>query len=189
MASQEPDATFARVQAGAVDAVKEKLLIKWKDKPQARRQCRRTYKAGEGVRAVAVCRDGSRRAYAAGRQVVVRDFRTGFVVSQMRGHSARVNCVDFSPDGLTIASGSGSDFENDNSVRVWDVKTGKQLWQLNVGSLVYSVRFSPSGDTVAAGCGNGTVQIIDVATAEVKRPLRGHRYAPSLSKECFLSFR
>ena len=56
------------------------------DKPQARRQCRRTYKAGYGVRAVAVCRDGSRLAYAAGRQVVVRDFRTGFVVSQMRGH-------------------------------------------------------------------------------------------------------
>jgi WD40 repeat protein len=48
----------------------------------------------------------------------------------LKGHSASVNCVDFSPDGLTIASGSGSQFENDNSVRVWDAKTGKQLWQL-----------------------------------------------------------
>ena len=49
----------------------------------------------------------------------------------MRGHSARVKCFDFSPDGLTIASGSGTPAElawlgvedDDNSVRVWDVKT------------------------------------------------------------------
>jgi hypothetical protein len=87
LASQEPDATFARVQAGAVDAVKERLLIKWKDKPQARRQCRRTYKAGDAVSAVAVAPDGSRLAYAAGSKVVVRDFRTAFVVSQMTGHT------------------------------------------------------------------------------------------------------
>ena len=45
---------------------------------------------------------------------------------------------------------------------------------LNVGGCVNSVHFSPSGDTGAAGCDNGTVQIIDVATAEVERPLRGH---------------
>ena len=32
---------------------------------------------------------------------------------------------------------------------------------------VQSVSFSPKGDIVAAGCWNGTVQLIDVATAEV----------------------
>ena len=74
---------------------------------------------------------------------------TGAELWTVRGHSASVNCVDFSPDGLTIASGSGDPFGgDDNSVRVWDVKTGKQLWQLS-----------------------------------------GHMYAPSLPKECFLSFR
>jgi WD40 repeat protein len=41
---------------------------------------------------------------------------------------------------------------------------------------VNSVQFNTSGDTVAAGCMNGTVQIIDVATAEVKRPLSGHSF-------------
>ena len=88
-------------------------------------------------RITAGCEDGTIKAF---------DAQSGDCLSTVRGHSASVNCVDFSPDGLTIASGSGSRFENDNSVRVWDVKTGKQLWQL-----------------------------------------RGHRYAPSPSRECFLS--
>ena len=103
--------------------------------------------------------------------VHVYDAKSFEVKWPLKGHSARVNFLDFSPDGLTIASGSGSPNQNDNSVRVWDVKTGKQLWQLNVGSCVNSVHFNRSGDTVAAGCADGTVQIIDVATAEVKRPL------------------
>ena len=97
--------------------------------------------------------------------IFIYDTNTFEVKSSLRGHSTSVNCVDFSPDGLTIASGSGVPFGgDDNSVRVWDVKTGKQLWQLNVDSAVWSVRFSPAGDIVAAGCDDGTVQLIDVAT-------------------------
>ena len=74
--------------------------------------------------------------------------------------------VSWSPDGTRLTSGS-----LDKTVRIWEVATGKELSQLNVGSGVNSVHFNKSGDTVAAGCDNGTVQIIDVATAEVKRPL------------------
>ena len=36
-----------------------------------------------------------------------------------------VNAVSFSPDGKTLASGSG-----DNTVRVWDLATGKELQRL-----------------------------------------------------------
>jgi len=145
--------------------------------------------------------------------------------------------VDWSPCGTMIAAACNEEEEEeDYCVKILNSETGALLCDLNVGSWVNSVQFSPSGDTVAAGCGNGTVQIIDVATAEVKRPLsgekpincvafspdgsliaagaghygfgsgevriynastgdpvgsplRGHRYAPSLSKECFLSFR
>ena len=107
LASQEPDATFARVQAGAVDAARKKFLIKWSNKVQTPRQCRGTYKAGRQVRSVAVAPDGSRLAYAAGRQVVVRNFRTGFVVLQM-SCDAQVNSVVWSPDGAKIVAGSGS---------------------------------------------------------------------------------
>jgi WD40 repeat protein len=81
-----------------------------------------------------------------------------------------VRCVAFKPDNPNIVV-SGS---NDRTIKTWDITSGSCLSTLNVGSTVYSVHFSPDGHTVAAGCLNGTVQIIDVATAEVKRPLRGH---------------
>jgi hypothetical protein len=191
LASQEPDATFARVEAGAVDTVKEKLLIKWKDKPQARRQCRRTYKTGGGVSAVAVCRDGSRLAYAAGGQVVVRDFRTGFVVSQMRGHTDRVWSVCFSPDGTKIVSGSW-----DKTVLIWDAASGEQLCSLNVDGQVFSVDWSPCGSKMAATCNvfnggswHGSVKIFTTegsagtfvcqSTLRVDRAVLCLRYAPN----------
>ncbi|MCP4157356.1 MAG: hypothetical protein GY757_57125, partial [bacterium] len=42
---------------------------------------------------------------------------------QIRGHSGLVTSGAFSPDGKTILAGS-----NDNTVRLWDVRTGKVLW-------------------------------------------------------------
>jgi len=59
--------------------------------------------------------------------------------------------------------------------------SGEIKSSLNVGSYVTSVQFSPSGDTVAASYVTsvhyGVVQIIDVATAEVKRPALTTRHS------------
>ena len=94
----------------------------------------------------------------------------------VRGHSASVNCVDFSPDGLTIASGSGSSYENDNSVRVWDVKTGKQLWQLTGHTdMVTGVCFDPTGKTIVSCSWDKTIRFWDSATgAAIGSPVSGH---------------
>ena len=45
--------------------------------------------------------------------------------SPLSGHSRAVNSVAWSPDGTKLASGS-----NDETVRIWEAATGKQLWQL-----------------------------------------------------------
>ena len=97
----------------------------------------------------------------------------GGLISTMSG-GKQINSVAFSPDGSLVAAGDGG-YREAGTIRLYDAATGDPFGSpLNVGSRVYSVHFSPDGHTVAAGCSNGTVQIIDVATAEVKRPLRGH---------------
>jgi WD40 repeat protein len=45
----------------------------------------------------------------------------------LRGHSAAVNSVAFSPDGTRVVSASGQHGESDNTVRIWDVASGKEV--------------------------------------------------------------
>ena len=44
----------------------------------------------------------------------------------LRGHSAAVNSVAFSPDGTRVVSASGNQ-QSDNTVRIWDVASGKEV--------------------------------------------------------------
>ena len=50
---------------------------------------------------------------------------SGEVVLELQGHTGEVNSVAVSKDGKRLASGGG-----DNTVRVWDAQTGKELWEL-----------------------------------------------------------
>lgn len=62
-----------------------------------------------------------------------------------------VNRVVFSPDGLSVASGSGSD------VNIWQVSDGALLRTLNHGEDVYGVAFAPDGLTLASGAMAGAI--------------------------------
>ncbi|KAJ6583520.1 WD40-repeat-containing domain protein [Mycena vulgaris] len=85
-------------------------------------------------------------------------------------HEERVFSVAFSLDGLYVISGSG-----DNTVRIWDVATGKQLKQLDghEGD-VNSAAFSPDGLYAISGSDDQTVRIWDVATGKQLKQLDGH---------------
>jgi len=82
------------------------------------------------------------------------------VINQIKP-SRSIFCIDFSPDGQTIASGSGDDFSlNENTFSLWDVSTGKEIkrFEGHTGT-INSVNFSPDNSTIASGSSDATVRI------------------------------
>ncbi|OBQ39470.1 MAG: ribosome assembly protein 4, partial [Anabaena sp. MDT14b] len=91
-------------------------------------------------------------------------------VNTLKGHESPVSSVGFSPDGKKLASGSF-----DNTIKIWDVTTGKVLNTLKGHeSPVSSVGFSPDGKKLASGSFDKTIKIWDVTTGKVLNTLKGH---------------
>jgi WD40 repeat protein/GTPase SAR1 family protein len=88
----------------------------------------------------------------------------------LAGHEGVVLSVAFDPAGQTLASGS-----NDNTVKLWEVASGKLLRTLGGhGSPVHSVAFDPAGRTLASGSSDKTVKLWEVASGKLLRTLGGH---------------
>ena len=97
--------------------------------------------------------DGTRLAMASSIEIWIYDAHTGEELALLAGHTGWVSTVSFSPDGATLASGSG-----DHTVRLWDATTGEHLRTLTGHTRdVTSVSFSPDGSTLASGSRDGTV--------------------------------
>jgi WD40 repeat protein len=93
-------------------------------------------------------------------------------VARVTGHMVDVFSVMFSPDGMTLASGSG-----DGSVRLWDVATQRIVGSPLTGRTdgVNSVAFSPDGQTLASGSGDDSIRLWDVVAQRLAgSPLTGH---------------
>ncbi|KAG9032395.1 hypothetical protein FRB95_001516 [Tulasnella sp. JGI-2019a] len=87
-------------------------------------------------------------------------------------HSGAVRCVAVSPDGKTIISGS-----DDNTLRLWDAKTGAAIGQIMDGhtSSINCVAISPDSKTVVSGSRDCTLRLWDAKTgATIGQPMGGH---------------
>lgn len=103
-----------------------------------------------------------------GSDAVVWDLRTSEPAARLRGHRDQVG-------GVAAAAGLVVTGSWDDSARVWDLASGKQIAVLccHEGD-VESVAISPDGRTVATASRDGTARLWDAETGEVLHELRGH---------------
>ena len=107
---------------------------------------------------------------------------TGDLRCKLEGHLAPVNTIAFSPDGQTLASGSGDFCSNDDdcAIRLWDSFTGDLRGKLEGHSdQVNTLALSPDGQLLASGSGGGllprdNVRLWNPTTGELRGILKGH---------------
>jgi WD40 repeat protein len=92
----------------------------------------------------------------------LRDKLTGQLIRTFEGHADEIHCCAFSPDGQYVVSGSGRHGSDiligprkpfDDSLRVWEVASGKQVQFLKHHDQVNDCAFSPNGEYVLTAAG------------------------------------
>ncbi|KAG0006803.1 hypothetical protein BGZ65_003452 [Modicella reniformis] len=104
-----------------------------------------------------------------GKTVKVWDEETKDWIQTLKGHTEGISSLSFSSKGQWIITGS-----SDNTARLWEVATGKNLHILQDESSIRSVAYSPKDNQVATASLDKTVRLWDVETGKCLRTLSGH---------------
>src|SRR5581483_1627946 len=83
------------------------------------------------------------------------DLTSGMLRKKLKGHGLEVYSVAISPDGKTLASGSG-----DKTIKLWDLASGREIVTLPGHSdYVKSVVFSPDGRMLVSASKDKTIKL------------------------------
>ncbi|KAH7000704.1 WD40-repeat-containing domain protein, partial [Ilyonectria destructans] len=82
------------------------------------------------------------------------DATTGHCQATLKSHSNWVQSVAFSPDGQHLASAS-----RNRTIKIWDATTGHCQVTLDIGRLVYTIRFDKTGARLLTNAGTFDLSI------------------------------
>lgn len=89
----------------------------------------------------------------------------------------RVNALDFSPDGNTLAVGSGAP-SRDGDITLWEMNSGKLIKTLSDchSDTVLSLDFSPDGQLIASGGADKQLRVSEIASGKLLKTFEGHTH-------------
>ena len=89
---------------------------------------------------------------SAGGKIIIHNTEDGSIVKEVEAHSRFIYSVEFSKDGLMLASGS-----YDSTCKVWDTTTWDLLKEIPHPDVVAKVRFAEDNKLVT-GCYNNVIR-------------------------------
>ena len=91
-----------------------------------------------------------------------------YSVNTLTGHSDYISALTISPDGKILASG-----DDDNTIKLWNLTTGKLLRTLHG----HSDTVSSDGQILASGSWDNTIKLWNLSTGKLLRTLSKHSSA------------
>ncbi|MFN7561979.1 MAG: c-type cytochrome domain-containing protein, partial [Prosthecobacter sp.] len=139
-----------------------------------------------GLELIATYDSGPAQAWstATGKPIVPGSTSTAWTLERSLGSgdgksqiTDRANSLAFSPDGKTLAIGSGEPSRS-GDITLWDITTGKLVTNYAERHLdsVFALDFSPDGKLLASGGADKAVRITDLTSGKVVKVFEGHTH-------------